>query len=688
MKLKIFILFLFFSNIIFSQEHIIIKKKIFKKEIKDKSDKKAFKKAWQNIEDGEYYFSLRNKAAYVLALKHYLKANNYNSHTAELSYKIGACYLQSNKKIKSIKFLEKSYEKNKKVAEDILFLMAQAYHFNYEFDRAIEKYKSYKNSLNEKDLKKNAEILEKKIFECSNGKKFLKNPVRVFIDNIGENVNSKFDDYCPFISADESILFFTSRRADTKGGQIASDGRFYEDIYISHNLNGVWQKSVNAGKPLNNDENNATVGIQNDGQGLFIFDGLKRGGDLYFCRMEGEKWSKPKALKGINSKAHEEYISFSPDGKNLFFISNNEDDNFGKHDIFKSTINEKGKWKNIQNIGNVINTKYDERSVFLHPDGRTIYFSSTGHTSMGGFDIFKSVKGKDGKWSKPENLGYPINTTGDDIFMVMAANGKKAYYSSEKKDGFGGQDIYIITFLGPEKPLLQSSEDNLLACLEKSLPETIIEQKIEIQTARLTILKGIVFDEKTEIPIGATIEIVDNDKNEVIANFISNSKTGKYLISLPSGKNYGIAIKSENYLFHSENFDIPETSNYQEIVKNIGLKKLEKGVKIILRNVFFDTAKSSLRDASKTELNRLLKVLNDHPKIRIEISGHTDNVGSLSYNEKLSNDRAKSVVNYLIKNGISKSRLEFKGYAYEQAIADNNTKEGRQLNRRVEYKIL
>ena len=688
MKFRFLLFSLFFSVISLAQEHIKIDKKVFKKEITSKADKKAFKSAWNEIEQGEYYFSLFSKGAYAEALKHYLKASQYNKETSSLNYKIGACYSVSNEKTKAIPYLEKALNKNENIAQDILFLLAKSYQFNYEFEKAINYFEKYQNTLDDRNFKKIGKIIEKKVFECQNGIKLIKEPVRVFIDNIGQKINSKNDDYCPFISADESILFFTSRRADTKGGNMASDGRFFEDIYISNNENGKWTEAKNIGKPLSSEDNDATVGLSNDGQSLFIFNGEKKGGDIFICRLKGDKWSKPKSLKGINTSSHEEYISFSPDEKTLYFVSNHEKNNLGQHDIFKTTLNKKGKWGKPENLSPVINTEYDERSVFMHPDGRTIYFSSTGHTSMGGFDIFKSVMDNNGNWSKPENLGYPINTTGNDIFFVMAGNGRKAYYSSEKKEGFGGQDIYTISFLGKEKPIIQSNEDNLLACMEKSITEIIFEEKIQIQTARLTILKGIITDEETNLPLEATIEIVDNDKNEPIASFQSNSKTGKYLISLPSGKNYGIAIKAENYLFHSENFNIPETSNYQEIVKNVALKKLKKGSKIVLRNVFFDTAKSSLRPASETELNRLIKILNDHPKIKIEISGHTDNVGSLAYNKKLSKNRAKSVVNYLIKNGIDKQRLTFEGYAYNQAIATNDTDEGRQLNRRVEYEIV
>jgi len=269
----------------------------------------------------------------------------------------------------------------------------------------------------------------------------------------------------------------------------------------------------------------------------------------------------------------------------------------------------------------------------------------------------------------------------------MAANGKHGYYASDKDGGIGSHDIYLITFRGPEKPTVQSSEDNLLANVAPVM-ETVMEKSVEIKTTRLTILKGTIKDAFTSKPVAASIEIVDNDKNQVISVQKSNSATGKFLVSLPSGKNYGIAVKAKGYLFHSENFDIPAATSYQEITKDILLNKLAVGTKIILKNIFFGYAKATLRPSSEAELERLLKLLNDFPTLRIEISGHTDNRGSLKTNTRLSEARAKAVVDYLIGKGIDAGRLEYKGYAYFQPVATNKTDEGRQKNRRVEFKVL
>ena len=324
----------------------------------------------------------------------------------------------------------------------------------------------------------------------------------------------------------------------------------------------------------------------------------------------------------------------------------------------------------------------------MHPDGRTIFFSSKGHSTIGGFDIFKSTKDDNGNWGKPENLGMPINTPDNDLSFVLSANGRHGYFSSTREGGKGRYDIYLITFLGPEKPLFVSNEDQLLASFKTSVSDNVLEKSVEIKTIRLTVVKGVVKDAMTNNPIKAQIEVVDNDKNEVVFSSTSNSKTGKFLVSLPSGKNYGLAVKADDYLFHSENFNIPQTTAYQEITKEILLNNVKKDVKIVLKNVFFDPGKAILRPTSYPELNRLAKLMHDVPTLKIEISGHTDNTGSTTLNNKLSEGRAKAVVEYLLAQDLTSDRLTYVGYGKSQPIADNNTKEGRQQNRRVEFKVL
>lgn len=281
---------------------------------------------------------------------------------------------------------------------------------------------------------------------------------------------------------------------------------------------------------------------------------------------------------------------------------------------------------------------------------------------MGGYDIFYSDL-KDGAWSEPVNLGPKVNTKEDDVYFVLTADGKKGYYASDKPGGMGDKDIYEINFF----PNIRLKKD---------------------KGPKVTLLKGIVIDADSLFPVGARIEITDNEKNKVISTLSANSSSGKFLISLPSGKNYGIAVKSEGYLFYSDNLTIPDSTAFREIIKTIPLKKFKVGSKIVLNNVFYDFDKATLRPESVSELERLVSLLNENPTLKIELSSHTDGKGSDDYNQKLSQARAQSVVDFLTGKGINKDRLVAKGYGKSIPIATNDTEEGRQMNRRTEFKIL
>jgi len=273
-------------------------------------------------------------------------------------------------------------------------------------------------------------------------------------------------------------------------------------------------------------------------------------------------------------------------------------------------------------------------------------------------------------------------------FFVVSGSGNRAYFASSKPGGFGEYDLYKITFLGSEKQPLLNTQDQLLAMMASPVSNLKTENAVEVKSAKLTILKGVISDEKTEKPLESTIELIDNDKNVVLATFKSNSSTGKYLVTLPSGKNYGIAVKRDGYLFHSENFNLPEAAAFQEFNLDVALKKIEIGNTIVLRNIFFDFNKATIRPESANELARLIKLLKDNPRLKIELLSHTDNVGSDDYNLKLSESRSKSVVDYMIAHGISTARLMPKGYGETQPMDSNDTEEGRQNNRRTEFKIL
>jgi outer membrane protein OmpA-like peptidoglycan-associated protein len=649
----------------------------------DKKDQ--FKEAKSELKEGDEQFEMGD-FAYREAIPHYLKAQMFNPNNDRLNYRLGICYTKSFEKAKCLSYLEKAYQLNPAIDSKIRFYLGYGFQLNTQWDKAIEEYEAYKKTVLTKDAVE-LKSVDKQIYECRNGKELMKNPIRVFIDNVGPTVNTQYNDYTPVISADESMMMFTSRRPGGTGTAIdLMLNETFEDIWVSNKDGKSWTKAVNLGPPINTNEHDAVVALSPDGQRLITFNGRKNGGDLFLSTLEGTKWSEPENMgKAINTKWHEPSATLSFDGKTIYFVSDREG-GLGGHDIYMSKMNEKGKYETAVNVGATLNTEYDEDAVFMLPDGKTMYFSSHGHTSMGGYDIFKTTL-TNGVWSKPENMGYPINSPDNDIFFQLAANGIHAYYSTANNGGFGGQDIYRITILGPEKNPLLMNEDNLLASVAAPVSEFKAD-KIVSTGPKLTVLKGIIRDDKTKEPLEASIELVDNTINQVIATFKSNSATGKYLVSLPSGKNYGLAVKRDGYLFHSENFDIPAIADYQEVEININLKKIEIGQSIVLKNIFFDFDKATIRSESANELDRLIKLLTENPTLKIELGSHTDSKGSDDYNQKLSQARSQSVVTYLINKGISTDRLVAKGYGETVPVATNDTEAGRQENRRTEFKIL
>lgn len=667
-----------FTNALFAQS-VPFEKSSFP----DKKDE--YKEAKAQLKMGDEQFELGDYA-YRTALPYYLKAQAFNPNNDMLNFRLGVCFTYSFEKAKCLPYLEKAYQLNPNIDKKVRFYLGYGYHLNTQWDKAIAEYEAYKKTVSPKDDAE-MKLVNKRIYECQSGKELMKTPIRVFIDNVGTSINSPDNDYTPVISADESVMMFTSRRAGTTGGNIDPGlNEPFEDVWVSYRSGKSWTKAVNLGQPINTDEHDAVVCLSPDGQKLISFNGKKSGGDLFISTLEGNKWSEPDNMgKAINTKGHEPSATFSFDGKTIYFVSDREG-GFGGHDIYMSKVNDKGKWESATNVGTVLNTEYDEEAVFMLPDGKTMYFSSKGHNSSGGYDIFKTTL-TNGVWSKPENLGYPVNSPDNDVFFQLAANGVHAYYSTANNGGYGGQDIYRITLLGPEKQPVLLNEDNLLASVAAPVSDFKAE-KIVVAGPKMTVLKGIVRDDKTKAPLEGTIELIDNTLNEVIATFKSNSTTGKYLVSLPSGKNYGIAVKREGYLFHSENFDLPASADYQEVEKNIDLKKVEIGQTIVLKNIFFDFDKATIRPESANELDRLIKLLTENPTLKIELGSHTDSKGSDDYNQKLSQSRSQSVVTYLIGKGISTDRLVAKGYGETMPVATNDTDAGRQENRRTEFKIL
>ncbi len=686
MKNLLLILFLALANSGFAQGDIAFVKDNFQ------NDKDGFKEARSNLKEGDKIFEGGNTSYFNLALPFYQKAYVFNPKNAELNYKLGVCYLYSPVKSKCLEYFEKSYALNPSYdSYNIEYLLARGYHLNEKWDLAITAYEKQIVALRNAGASQDEfGVIQKHLQEAKNGKELSKEKVRVWIDNLGPKINSSAPEYAPLISTDESILIITARRENSVGGlKDDVDNLPYEDLYISYNKAGTWSPLKNMGEDVNSSGHDASSGLSPDGKLLFVFRGTaKGGGDVFKSEIGNEGWSKPRELgKYINTSSHESAAALSYDGNELFFISDKEGGVGGK-DIYVSRWNaKKDDWNEAQNLGAIVNSPYDEDGVFLHPDGKTLYFSSQGHNSMGGNDIFYSEK-ENGVWSKPVNIGYPINTPDDDVFFVVAADGRTAYYSSIREEGYGEKDIYRITFLGPEKQPVLNTEEQLLVGFEEKIPEVAMQPEVKVRTSRMVLLKGLVLDDKTSEPVSAAIDLIDNTTSEVLATFKSTEALGEYLVSLPAGRNYGLNFNADGYLFNSMNFNLPDTAVFEELYKVVRLKKIKIGESIVLRNIFYDYNKSTVRQESEAELERLKELLVENPTIKVEISGHTDNVGGDKYNQELSEARAKSVVDYLIQKGIPTSRMIYVGYGEQVALATNDTPEGRQENRRTEFKII
>jgi tetratricopeptide (TPR) repeat protein len=669
---------------LWSQEDVKISSKTFKTGIDT-----GYKEAWESIKEGDRSYK-EGLGTYPMARDHYLYALQYNPDHAALNYKLGVCYLFTDNKYEAINYLLRAYTIDAQVSGDIHLLLGMAYQLVLEFDKAMEQYNIHSSLLDPTEKQEFSKTLAKRFDECLNGKSLSRKPVRVIIQPLGEEVNSKYDDYNPLFAFNDTALFFTSRRPYGKGKRNKIDNKYNEDIYRAPLEDGLFQKAIRYDKPFNTDNNDAVVGVTADGNTLVLYRGAIQGGDIQLSSFKSDKnkWTRPKSVSGrLTSKDGETSACLSPDGKELYYVSRNRELTLGGKDILFSTLDSKGKWIKPVNLGVTINTSYDEEGVFISPDNKYLFFASKGHNSMGGFDIFRSERREDGTWSDPVNLGYPLNTPDDEIFYITDRTGSHGYYSAIREGGSGSKDICKVVFLGSEKELVLQTEDQLVAGPGPERTGFLMTPEIRVLDNSL-LLQGSVVDTIGGVkPIVAKMEFFDPSTGERKA-FVVSDTTGSYKVSLPEPLAYAIEINSPGYMYYLDILDFSNETGDDKLHRNFFLKKVEVGIKVVLDHIYFETGKAVLRPKSEDALNQVLRFLQNNPSIKLEISGHTDNTGSLRINQKLSRDRASAVVSYLHGKGIPQEKLESRGYADTQPIASNSTSEGRTQNRRVEFKVL
>jgi outer membrane protein OmpA-like peptidoglycan-associated protein/Tol biopolymer transport system component len=467
--------------------------------------------------------------------------------------------------------------------------------------------------------------------------------------NLGPGINSTALEYFPSITIDGSKMIFTRR--------VNND----EDFYESNFVNNVWTNATPIGGKINTNFNEGAQNISQDGE-LLIYTGCNypegQGScDLYMAyRAKNGGWTEPENMGSlVNTDFWESSPSLSPDKKDLYFSSSMAG-GYGGKDIWVTHRGANGKFGRPVNLGPEVNTIGDEGCPFIHADNQTLYFNSNGHPGYGLTDLYLTRKDSQGDFTKPVNLGYPINTIDDEGSLIVSADGKTSYYASDGGDTKGGLDLFSF------------------------------ELPANARALQTSWVKGKVFDKKTKVGLPSTVELTEIGSRRVISR-LQTDEDGNYLVTLPKGKDYALNVNRKGYLFYSDNFSMETSMPDSPLVVNIPLQPLEAGANIVLKNIFFEVKKYELKPESLSELDRVIALMNDNPNLKILISGHTDNVGKPADNLVLSNNRARAVINYFISNKVDPKRLTAKGYGETKPIADNNTESGKALNRRTELSV-
>ena len=549
-----------------------------------------------------------------------------------------------------------SYKKAKSIDSIYFIDFDLSYSINLaglgEFQQALDAVNAFRTipNLNQSSLKAAAYRAGTYQFALDYAAKNKNSQYKFEPENMGDSVNSPVSEYYPTITLDGKSLVYTRRV-----------GGFNEDFFESHRTASGWSDAKALVGNINSNFNEGALNISQDGQWL-IFTGCNfpdgyGSCDLYISYLTPEGWSTPDNLgRNFNTEFWESAPSLSPDKRDLYFTSNRPG-GYGGNDIYVCHRQENGQWSAPENMGPSINTKGDESAPFIHADNLTLYFTSNSLPGYGGDDLFMVRKGSDGKWGEPENLGYPINTIENEGSLIVAADGKTAFYASDRADSRGQLDLYSF------------------------------ELREDVRPARTLWVKGKVFDRKTGKGLPSSVELADLDSKQVISN-LQTDETGNYLTTLPVGKDYAFNVNRKGYLFYSENFMLEKAAADSVYHIDIPLQPIEANASIVLKNIFFDVNKYDLKPASQVELGEVIRLLKENPTVSIQISGHTDSVGTAADNLLLSENRAKAVVNYLKSNGIDGKRLFFKGFGDTQPVSTNDTEEGRAKNRRTELKVM
>lgn len=575
----------------------------------------------------------------------------------EAHLKLGATYKLYGETAKAKAYFEKACElkPNSVDMAGAYITLGEFYYTEGEYEKAQTWFaRTVEVKPMRKDLAENAKMM---LDRAEFGVEATKHPVTFVPKLMPEQINQYFIHAYPVLTADQSTLIYSKRN----GPKLTDD----EDIVLSKMVNGKWTNPVSIADNINSPLNEGACTLSGDGKTLVFVSCNRKEGvgscDLFITYNIGGVWSDPINMgENVNSKDWDSEPTISADGKTIYFSSLRKG-GLGKEDLWVTYKDEKGEWSQAANMGKPVNTAEREVSPFIHADGRTLYYSTTGIIGLGGFDIFRSSKKADGKFGEPKNLGYPVNTAANDASVFISADNSKGFYSVYEKKDTRFAKVLLYEF---------------------EVPEEIKPEKIS------TYSSGNVYDAETKKPIHATINLIDLASNTVIQSVDSDPKTGEYLLVLTEGSEYALNVEEPGYLFYSEFLDFKKPDQFNPMKLDVYLNPVRKGKAVVLNNIFFATNSYALEDKSKTELEKVITFLQKNPDVKIELGGHTDNVGSDKDNQLLSMKRAESVYKYLINNSIPAGRLQFKGYGETQPVGDNGSEVGRKKNRRIEFKVI
>jgi outer membrane protein OmpA-like peptidoglycan-associated protein len=611
----------------------------------------------KDLKTGNKFFEQEN---YRASIPYYEKVLAKDPNNAKALFNAGIAYMSFDKE-KASDYIYKAQKLKPKVSKDVEYWLGRVDHLNYNFDEAVAHYQAYNATLKKNDQRK--EELAQLIQHSKNAKVQFNAPKDIFVKNLGPTINTQYSEHSPVISSDDKLLLFTSRGenvtgSDNKKKGIAADGEYYEDIFESRRIDDEnWEKPRSLSGVLNGKGHDASIQVYDNDTKMLLYRNDENG-DIFSSEKSGGDWTAPQKLNSnINSKSFESDAFITPDGLTIYFSTGKYSED-GTLDIYYATKQPGGDWGNAKSLGGNINTKYDDDSPFLSRDGKSLYFSSRGHNTMGGYDIFKSSWDSVGrKWGRPENMGYPVNTPDDDSYYRLSPDGTYAYLSSYRIGGYGEKDLYTINYI----------------------------KNVNI--------KGQVFSKKDSTTAIPGVELVFSgqkaDKTPVSYRDVTKVPNGDYQVAVLSARTYQVALSKDGKNIETQEFAVPvSTNDSTTIVKNFYIDYVDTtGIAgLRLKNIYFDTDKYKLRPESIKELNNTSAFLKANPGLNISIEGHCDSRNTDEYNMVLGQNRAEAAFNYLVKQGITASRMTTVSYGERKPAAPNDSPENMQLNRRDEFK--